>query len=318
MNSEAELLRTAGWSPLDPGNDSDAENPAPYPYEYNSGYDYSEGNHDSDNDSDTGTETMIGNEGTDYGDADDDRSREGQSETPTHELHGYFSTGPRPYGAEHTDDNSSEAGFSSIMDGDGDTEMSVSPRAYRRGLTETPPTTSYQYQGRVSRAIREASVGTTYDEGYPTSESRETSLGVGNAYGGMAQDLGVANEVHHDADEGSSDSSIRPPARRLPRRHHVNERGQQYDPRISMIFAEHQQSLRGTQNNPIGLDLEDFEDEVRRVVEHGTRNRRSTAYRAMPARLTGPLRSSRSPSATRIISSSDRAPRNARRDQRRP
>jgi hypothetical protein len=196
------------------------------------------------------------------------------------------------------------------MDRDGDTEMSASPRASRSSRSVSITTVSTNPYARDQhpdpRSSRNVSVSTSHDYGDASGSSmgrRGESVDTdGIVYGG---NLGVANTIH-EVEDGSSDSSVRPPPRRLPRRYHPNSRAQQYDPRISMIFAEHQQSMRGTQNNPIGLD--EWDGEVRRV-EPASRHRRMTAYRAMPLRRVNPLRSSRSPSATRIISPADRSSR---------
>jgi hypothetical protein len=307
MHSEADLLRHAGWSPLDHGTDSDPDTPNPYGGGYGSTLD----GHESDEESDTNTETMIGNGATDD---EDDHLRDDMSETPTYGHPDYTHYGHAVY--EHlgddTDDDSSDAQSSVVMDGDGDTEMSVSPDARRSVSVSTNP---YR-QDSESRSTRELSVSTNYDYGQESvsRDSRETSVstnGGGRGYQQPPQNLGVANQVHDVADD-SSDASIRPPQRRRRPRNNFNARVQQYDPRISMIFAEHQQSVQGTRDRPAEL-LEELDvwaqSDVRRVVEPASRNRRMTAYRMMPTRRVDPLRSSRSPSATRIISSTDRATR---------
>ncbi|KAF4637125.1 hypothetical protein G7Y89_g958 [Cudoniella acicularis] len=284
MNSEAEMLRHAGWSPLDQGGDSDVEDQ----FQFRHGYGYEE---DQTSDDNSDTETMVGNGVSD--DEGDDRSREEMSETPTygggyppyipheHAPNNYASLGEEP------DDADSETGYSSVYDQDGDTEMSTSPRAGRGVSIDTDgygnSLSDYPDESRSSRSI---SRGTDAD--------LETN-----------QNLGVASEIH-EIDDDSEDCPIRPPPRRLPRRYHPNARVQQYDPRISMIFAEHQQSMRGAQSHQVGLD--ELDNEVRRV-EPASRARRMTAYRAQPARRVDLLRSSRSPSATRVIASSGRASR---------
>jgi hypothetical protein len=301
-NSEAEMLRTAGWSPLDQGDDSEADDHLPNPYGITGYFPHTDDERDSDDESDTGT--MVG------GGDEEDRSRENLSETPTYDRSGYPSL--NPYGdiprrytsniGEEADDDDSDAGQSSIMDRDGDTEMSVSPSVSRSSRSVSLSTNGYGYDGEgaeLGRGNRGVSVSTD-----------------GNGYGyryGIGENLGLANKIH-EVEDDSSDSSVRPPPRRQPRRQSPNARVQQYDPRISMMFAEHQQSLRETQNNPIGLD--DWEEEIRRV-EHSSRPRRSTSYRMPQARQMDPLRSSRSPSVTRVISSSNRAARQPRQYARR-
>lgn len=270
FNDQAEMLRDAGWSPLDQENESDLDDYGRY-----DGYpDYVEGDVEA-SDDESDTETMVGHGVSD--EEDDDRSREDLSATPRYEspvnMHGPgygLRVHPMVQGSytsedEQADDDDSEAGLSSIMDGDGDTEMSVSPG--------------------VSRECRSVSVSSDGD-----------AQGVG-------EDLGVVNEIH-EMDENSSDSSIRPAQRRRPRRYHQHPRVQQYDPRISMMFAQHQLSMRGAQiqENPV---FSEWDVEVRRI-EPASRSRRLTPYRLLSSRRVEPLRSSQSPSATGIISSSDR------------
>jgi len=297
---DAEMLRHAGWSPLDQGNDSDAESPRHFPqYAGYSSYGQTEDEHDSDDDSDTNTETMVGNGGSDD---EGDRSREEFSATPTYQPYSpeYNRYGVNYHG-EDIDDDSSEAG---IMDRDGDTEMSVSP-TYRRSLTSTPP--ANPYNSGISRSTREFSVSTDHESEYSASE---LDMETGEVTG-ADQYLGQSNEMHEVEGE-SSDTSLPPHPRRLPRRYHENANGQQYDPRISMLFAEHQHTMRGGPQDNLLIDLDSWDEEVRRIIEPASRTRRPTAYRSMPSRRTDPLRSSRSPSATRVISSSDRTTRNPR------
>lgn len=133
----------------------------------------------------------------------------------------------------------------------------------------------------------------------------------------------VANAVH-EPEEESSDSSIRVPTRRQrqPRQYSVPDREavrvhdhNPFDP----IFANSRGRMNGSRTNPINVDGagDDWEGEIRRVIEPSSRSRRMTAYRNMPARRIDPLRSSRSPSVTRIISSSSRGSRYPRQYQRR-
>jgi hypothetical protein len=251
-------------------------------------YDGAEGEQSTEEESDT--ETMVGGGASD--EDDEDRSREDLSETPRYEdvsdLNHWHRRESRvqplvrdqtsqSYTSEdeEADDDDSEAGQSSIMDRDGDTEMSVSPGALR---------------GSRSVSI--------------------SSDGNGHAIG---QNLGVANEIH-EIDDDSSDSSIRLPPGNRRRRYHQNPRVQQYDPRISMMFAQHQQSIRGAQSQQ--NDVEELESGVQRI-EPASRTRRMTAYRILPPRRADPLRSSRSPSATGVISSTNRTARAPRQYTRR-
>jgi hypothetical protein len=326
---EADMLRHAGWSPLDQGNESELDGYVDYRYEgYHTGDGVTEDDQDSDEDSDTNTETLEANLHTD--DEDDNRSRSypysyGRSPSLTpgedrpHPPHPDF----EPYSPyyqdilrrdpdEHFDadselENSSD--LDQLTDRDGDTDMTPSRASRSLSVASTINANPYARNPYTeSRSSRGVSLSTNNDYGRVSELSME---GRGESFdnSGRGQDtpnLGEANEMH-EIEGGSTDSSIRPPPRRLPRRYHTNPRGQHYDPRISQMFAEHQQSLRGTRNNPIGLDDFGLDDEVYR--EPASRHRRMTAYRNMPARRVDPLRSSRSPSATRIISVADRSSR---------
>ncbi|KAG9236904.1 hypothetical protein BJ875DRAFT_396337 [Amylocarpus encephaloides] len=285
-NSEAEMLRRSGWSPLDTGNDSDAEDQ----FRFRRGFEYNEDDEElSDDNSDT--ETIGGNSPSDD---EEDRSRDGVSQTPTYDggYDGYNSHRETPdchgYSGTSVDiDNDSVSG-SSAYDRDGDTEMSVSPRASRsvsiiQGEDDIDLLSDIADGSRSERSM-----------------SRDTN---GNSQHDM-QDLGVANRFY-DLDDESDDGPVAPQPHRFQRRYHPNARTQHFDPRISMIFAKHQQSMRSGQE-PGGL--EELDSEVR-CVEPGPRSRRITAYRQQPARRTDSLRISRSPSATRIIASSSRASR---------
>lgn len=314
MDSQADLLRTAGWSPLDHGTDSDTDVPHDFNRQYHGGYASTLDDHDSDEDSDTNTETMVGNG---ISDDEGDNIRDDMSETPTeaydHPDFHHYGNAIYEHLGDDTDDDSSDT-QSVVMDRDGDTEMSVSPDARRSVSVSTNP-----YRNDNSRPSREPSIGTNYDES-DTSTSRggrETSVSTNEDARGSqypAENLGTANQVHDVADD-SSDASLRPhPRRRRVPRYNSNGRTQNYDPRISLLFAEHQHTVQGSRDRPV--DLEELDEwaqsDVRPVVESASRNRRMTAYRAMPTRRADPLRNSRSPSATRIISSTDRASRRPR------
>ena len=210
---------------------------------------------------------------------------------------------PNSYATEDGDDHA-ETEFPHSMDRDGDTEMSASPGPNSsRSVSVSTDGHRYDMNGE----------GEIYgcDDGGTPRGHRGVSVNT-DGYDDMGENLGVVNEIHTIEDD-SSDGSIQPPPRRRPRQRLGNPRVFQTDPRISMMFAEHQLSLRGAQNQQ-GLD--DFEAEVRRA-EPASRNRRMTSYRLQPPRRVDPLRSSRSPSATRIISSSNRVARPLRQYQRR-
>lgn len=274
---------------MDHGNDSDAEEQMEQ-FQFRPGYEFGDEEQDSEDDSDT--ETMVGNGASD--DEDDDRSRSSSSQTPTYNLHEPYMM-PHEHlianyqysDASEAEDNESVAGFSSVCDEDGDTEMSVSPRV-----------------SRSVSVIHDRAVSIDDSEGEESRTSRSMSRSTNNG-GYDMEELGVANELHEIEDD--SEGSVRPPPRRLPRRHNPNA-SREYDPRISMIFAEHQQSMRGQE--PGGLD--ELDNEIRRM-EPGPRSRRMTAYRQQPQRRFDPLRASRSPSATRVVATSSRASRATRR-----
>jgi hypothetical protein len=336
-DDEADMLRHAGWSPLAHGDDSDADGPEGYGYDgYHAGNDVTEDDQDSDEESDTNTETMVGNPYT--GDDDDYESREpsltpgyAHPQHPLYELHDHFNAANRHNVPDEHFDADSELEHSSewerATDREGDTEMTPeynyspehslspgSPEASRSASiasTVHPHSSSTRNPYSESRSSRGVSLRTNSEYGGVSESSMGGRGGSVDSigYGHGNPDLGVANEMH-EVEDLSDDDSIRTPHRRQPRRYHQNSRTQQYDPRISMIFAEVQTHLRvqppGTQNNPIGLD--EWNEEPRRV-EPASRHRRMNAYRNMPERRVDPLRSSRSPSATRIISVADRSSR---------
>jgi hypothetical protein len=166
-------------------------------------------------------------------------------------------------------DYDSEGGTPSAIDRDGDTEMSASPRA--------------------SRTSRSPSINAGAEYGYERGEN-----------------LGVTTQVYN-LDGDSDDSIIRLAPRRHRPRAQRNVGMSQYDPRISMIFAEHQQNIRGVQDYHTGL--RELDGETQRV-EPASRSRRTNAYRYRPHPRRGdPLRAPTFPSVDRVVSSSVRAVR---------
>lgn len=294
MNSESDMLRNAGWSPLNQEMDSEAEGIYPFRNDnYEDGYESSE---DGATDRESDTETMVGN--GDSGDLED-RSREDYSETPTPSYAGppYIPHEHMPENYESldedADDDDSEAEGSSVYDRDGDTEMSASPKP------------------RPSRSASVNTDGYGDQNDYPSGSERSISHAPdapdpfeADPYGGdQWGNLGGTNRIHDVELDDESDDSIRPPPRRRPIRFNQDVQvQQQYDPRISRLFADHQQSLRGAE--PARMIT--LSEETRR---YESRNRRMTAYRSQPSRRNDPLRSSRSPSANRIIASSSRIAR---------
>ncbi|KAJ5032457.1 uncharacterized protein L3040_009061 [Drepanopeziza brunnea f. sp. 'multigermtubi'] len=321
--NQADLLRTAGWSPLQQEPDSDEEGSInPYPRRRSRYEDEDEDDDDDDDDSvDSGTNTETVEDGP--VDDEDDRSRDSLSQTPV-VNDGYearIQAGTNFHAGnlcEHRDTEDDSQEGQSVMDYDGDTDMSrmspVSPRE-NRSVSANPyfrgATPDYGYQTPLAR-----------DMSVSTNESSEMS-----EHGGLAanrsnfrgQNLGPASNMQN-RDAESSDSSIRRPPRRQRRRPQSNIRvQQQYEPALGMIFGEHQ-ALRGTgsSDNPISFDDEEEEEpEEARNIEPSSSRRSMTAYRNMPARRVDPLRSSHSPSSTRIISSSQRNTRFPRQYDRR-
>lgn len=227
------LRASGGWSPLDEGEDDDADGLVHNNYSYR-GYPTTEDEEASD-ESDSET---IGNPNSDN-EADDDQPTEGFSADFQQFSHDYPSSmdgddAPNDYGSESENpyDYDTDGEQSHNMDRDGDTEMSVSPRA--------------------SRSSREVSVESQYGE-----------------------NLGVSNEMA-DVDDDSSDASIRPAPRRRPRHNPIV---QQYNPRISMLFAEHQNTVRNSQN-PVN-DMNHWEDDsssTARIEPASIRRRRQNPY----------------------------------------
>jgi hypothetical protein len=265
-----ETLRTAGWSPLETENESELEGQGG---NYR-GYESTEDGHNSEEESDTNT---MRNDASDDDDSDDG------DQTPNNPYHGMNHFNSRGY--TESEDDHSEVEFPHGMDRDGDTEMSASPgpsSSIRGGSVSTDygydgEREVYGYDGQgTPRASRGESVSTDYEDMH-----EET--------------LGVAHEIHQIEDD-SSDEDVQPPSRRRPRQRYGNAQVQHIDPRISNMLANHQQMSLGV---PSGFTDSDIEE----LVNIESRNRRVNAYR-QPLRRADSLRSSRSPSATRLNSSS--------------
>jgi hypothetical protein len=202
-NEHVDRLLDAGWSPLHQTDESESE--AGVEQVYYNGYDdthhprFSPTSDEDEGESDT--ETMVGNGGSD----DELRVREGFSETPRYESeeprYDYEHYGSEPSEDENTDDD--DIDHTSILDEDGDTEMSVS------GLSRSP-TRSISADSSV-----EAQIG--FRHPYSAAESSDEEEPT------VAQELGPANQMHEIEDD-SSDSSTppRPPPRRRPRQYRPN------------------------------------------------------------------------------------------------
>ncbi|KUJ22392.1 uncharacterized protein LY89DRAFT_714205 [Mollisia scopiformis] len=249
-------------------------------------------------------------------------------------------------GEEEEDDevtNGYSTNTSGVMDRDGDTEMSASSRSRSSSsVTPNPYATAYDevfYAREGSEPVTE--YGDDYGDAhesepeYHPREARDVSeqrtdygedrqLDSESDYGYMTPaHTYVANAVHEPEPEAeSSDSSIRPPNRRQPRqprqylapsREGVQVHNYHYNPFVPLATESRQRMERGSRANPICFDDagDDWEGDVRSIIEPSSRTRRMTAYRDMPTRRIDPLRSSRSPSASRVMSSSYRNSRYA-------
>ncbi|CZT03525.1 uncharacterized protein RCO7_06109 [Rhynchosporium graminicola] len=348
LGDQAELLRRSGWSPLDHGNDSDAEG-ADVNYGVHRYGNFDTDDEDGSDNSDTGTETATENRHID----EDGRFRDSLSQTPVPFEDHYQSQiqagtnffDGNPYGHQEDTDNESE--ILSVTDHDGDTEMTpASPRSRdSRSVSANPyynrRSISRDFEGfrdvspkierSVSISTTESSEGGDEHGGYQTYEEerndliREFNRTRNNRQAG--REIGPSNALHQVEAE-SSDSSIRP-VRRSRRPQTTASVQQQYNPRISSIMATHQAmaaSTRGSQENPISFgdwnEADAESDQGGRIVEPSASRtlnpaHNMTAYRNMPARRVDPLRSSRSPSSTRVISSSQRNNRLPRQYSRR-
>ena len=288
-NADADLLRHAGWSPLDTENETDDEEPI------------RQSCHGYDDEQNTGHESDTNTMRNEPSDDEDDASRDDMSETPNYHYNGerYIRDEGTPNSYDY--DDQSEVDFPQSMDRDGDTEMSASPGPSISSLGGS--INPYYYDEDVDVPDDSDNEGTPIARGHASLST--------DGYGNMVGDLGVANEVH-EIEGDSSETSIQPPPRRRPRQYRA-ARVQQTDPRISLMFAEHQLSLRGAQG--LQAELDEFEIENSRA-ELASRNRRMTSYRLQPPRRAE-LRDSQSPSATRVISSTSRVARTPRQYQRR-
>jgi hypothetical protein len=197
---------------------------------------------------DSDTDTTVGNQVSD--EEDDDRHRENGSATPVWatsqvaELHFYYGGRAQSIRSHSTEDQTDIDGYESdvhetnFTDREGDVEMSVSPISSRRNSTA----------GRTAdrRARRSVEI------------------------------LGPANTIYEIEDD-SSDGTVQPAnRRRRAPRYFRHSHTQGYDPRISMMFAQHQ------------LDLRDVTARQSPYFEPVARSRTATSYRLLPARGSGP------------------------------
>ncbi|TGO07766.1 hypothetical protein BTUL_0248g00090 [Botrytis tulipae] len=249
VNHEARRLRASGgWSPLDEGEDDDTNRLAHGEYGDYTTTDDERASDESDSDT-------IGNPNSD-GEEEDDRPRGG--------LRGILN-----YDYEEMDPNFD--GFSSSVDGDATPidYAGISDGGYNNHGSENEHY-DYDTDGDLLPSMdRDGDTEMSVSPGVSRS-SRDVSV-----ESNLAENLGVANEVAgNDDDDDDSDSSIRPPPRRQPRN---NAGHQQYNSRISMLFAEHQNTVRNARNPD---DINYWEDENDRDIPEGgsSGNRRRTLY----------------------------------------
>ncbi|KAI9744806.1 MAG: hypothetical protein M1818_001731 [Claussenomyces sp. TS43310] len=256
QDEQARALQQSGWSPLQQGPESD------------DGHDHKPFMENSEG---SDTNTMMGNEAMDEeededdeDEGDDNRYREngsstpryGQSLSPQHRGHVHVHQRSRVSRSESivtstSNDSRGSYGYSdieatgtSVVDDEGDVEMSVSPSASRR---------SSSYSNDSSRASQE-----------------------------RAEILGSVNVVHEIEDD-SSDGSIQPAVRRRPRAVYQRRlRRPDYDPRISRMLAQHQTDIRDAliQQNPFYEEAMLRSYNPRN--DAGPRSRTHSAYRVLP------------------------------------
>ncbi len=207
---------------------------------------------------DSDTDTTVGNQASD--EEDDDRHRENGSATPvwaTTQMAGpHFYHGDRAQSiqSQMTEDQSdageydSDAQETNYTDREGDVEMSVSPVSSRRNSIAS---------------------------GNSDKRSRRS-----------VEILGPSNTIY-EVEDDSSDGTVQPANRRRRQPRYLrHSQTPGYDPRISMMFAQHQ------------LDLRDVTARQSPYFDPAPRSRTSTSYRLLPARGSG---SSNHPSASTAV-----------------
>jgi hypothetical protein len=196
---------------------------------------------------DSDTDTTVGNQASD--EDDDDRHRENGSATPvwatsqSADPH-FYHRGRAQSVQSHTTENQgdvdgydSEVQETNFTDREGDVEMSVSPVSSRRNSTAS---------GNSDRRARRS-----------------------------VEILGSANTIY-EVEDDSSDGTVQPANRRRRQQRYLrHSHTPGYDPRISMMFAQHQ------------LDLRDVTARQSPYFEPATRSRAATSYRPLPARGSG-------------------------------
>jgi len=196
---------------------------------------------------DSDTDTTVGNQASD--EEDDDRHRENGSATPVWQTprnadsHFYHGGRAQSIQSQTTEEQSDVDGYDSdaqetnFTDREGDVEMSISPVSSRRNSTAS---------GNSDRRSRRS-----------------------------VEILGPANIIYEGEDD-SSDGTVQPANRRRRQpRYLPHSQTPGYDPRISMMFAQHQ------------LDLRDVTARQSPYFDPAPRSRTATLYRHLPSRGSG-------------------------------
>jgi hypothetical protein len=326
--SEADMLRSeSGWSSLDTEDERELDDTGLSRYHH-----YESASEDQQTDDESDSNTMRN--GPSDEEDDDHEPRSDMQRIARH----IYDVSPVSYETENEEDDDeleecydggSEVAFAHNTDRDGDTEMSVSPRTSRSSRSvsveqydyDRAPGGSpwsedvYRYDTDDGQGTPRALRGSSVSQVTTRSQPREPSVESGpDEYDDMGENPGNTHQLH-DVEGDSSDASVTPLSRPRRRRNRIpNQLIQQTDPRISMIFAEHQQSLRAVQMG------QDNMNSVAQGAETGSRQPRMNPYLVpMPP---NPLRNSRSPgvasgSGPRFhISSSTRGTRGPRQYQR--
>jgi hypothetical protein len=197
---------------------------------------------------DSDTETAVGNQASD--EEDDEQHLENGSATPVWQTsrntdpHFYHGGRAQSTQSQTTEDQSDADGYdsdaqeSNITDREGDVEMSVSPVSSRRNSNVS---------GNSDRRSRRS-----------------------------VEILGPASTIH-EVEDDSSEGTVQPANRRRRGARHLRpSQTPGYDPRISMMFAQHQ------------LDLRDVTARQSPYFDPLPRSRTTTSYRLLPARGSWP------------------------------
>jgi len=255
-------IRNGGWSPLN--QDDDSENDIdvfPGVYHPRAGSIVSE---------ETDTSTTVGNQASEDEDDEKQRSSEGSS---TPRLVAAPDPPRRPWHESGIGLQARNRTVTEHRERNARREDRHKERKEREREQSTSVTTS---EGDSSENDEDV---TDHDGDVEMSVSPAAATSRGSSQ--STEVLGDANAVR-DLDESSSDGSIQPANRRQrPRR--VARRGsnsQEYDPRISMMFAQHQSDLRDviTRQSPFVDQRRDMDN----GIEPSSRSRRRVQYAVDP------------------------------------